>query len=251
MQWLMRRLRHNEALFSVAREFRDLNSYAQGLRRKTFSQHGEDALIQSLFAGQASGFYVDIGASHPFRISNTFQLYRRGWHGVTVEPIPALGRLHRRWRPRDTLLPIAIGPQAGALTFFEMLPSVLSTLDRETADRYCTEGKAEILKTYDISVKTPMQLFTDHVGEQTIDFLSMDIEGLDVRTLHAIDFKTVRPRLICVELNDETETQAVADFLKTFDYSTVTILGCNLFSASQESGLLGMKPGSDVTHTTP
>jgi FkbM family methyltransferase len=249
MQWLMRRLRHNEALFSVAREFRDLNSYAHGLRRKTFSQHGEDALIQSLFAGQASGLYVDIGASHPFRISNTFQLYRQGWHGVTVEPIPSLGRLHRRWRPRDTLLPIAIGPQAGALTFFEMLPSVLSTLDRATADRYCAEGKAEILKTYEIAVMTPMQLCTQHVGERTIDFLSMDIEGLDVRTLHAIDFKKVRPRLICIELNDDTETQTVADYLKTFNYAIVTILGCNLFSASQESGLLGLHPPTDIPQT--
>ncbi len=237
MNWLLRRIRRNETLFSLAREVRDLKSYVQGLRRGTFSQHGEDLLIEKLLGGTGEGFYVDIGASHPFRISNTYALYRRGWSGITVEPIPSLGRLHRRWRPRDTLLPIAIGPEEGTLTFFEMLPSVLSTLDPETARRYVDEGKAQILKTYSIEVRTPMQLFREHVGQRTIDFLSMDIEGLDSRAVHAIDFTRVRPRLLCIELNDAAETEALAGFLRGFDYFVVDTLGCNLFCASKESGI--------------
>lgn len=237
MNWLLRRLRQNEILFSAARELRDLQSYARGLRRGTFSQHGEDLLIERLFGQQRYGLYVDIGASHPFRISNTYQLYRHGWSGITVEPIPVLGRLHRRWRPRDTLLPIAIGPEAATLTFFEMMPSVLSTLDPETAKRYVDEGKAQVLKTYSINVLTPMQLFREHVGNRVIDFLSMDIEGLDARTVHAIDFSVVRPRLLCIELNDAAEAEALARHLQDREYSVVERLGCNLFCASKESGI--------------
>lgn len=237
MNWLLRKIRRNETLFSLAREVRDLNSFSQGLRRGTFSQHGEDLFIDKLLGGQRDGFYVDIGASHPFRISNTYKLYRRGWSGVTVEPIPTLGSLHRRWRARDTLLPIAIGPEAATLTFFEMLPSVLSTLDPETAKRYTAEGKAEILKTYNIEVLTPMQLFRDHVGARTIDFLSMDIEGLDTRTLHSIDFSRVRPRLLCIEIINAAETASLAGYLEGCGYSVVDMLGCNLFCASKESGI--------------
>lgn len=237
MNWLLKRIRQNETLFALAREGRDLRSYLQGTRRGTFSQHGEDLLIDKLLGGAKEGLYVDIGASHPFRISNTYGLYRRGWSGITVEPIPSLGRLHRRWRPRDTLLPIAIGPETGTLTFFEMLPSVLSTLDPETADRYVAEGKAQILKTYSIDVRTPMQLFSEHVRDRTIDFLSMDIEGLDSRTVHAIDFERVRPRLLCIELNDASEREALTVLLQGFDYFVVDTLGCNLFCASKESGI--------------
>ena len=237
MNWLLRQIRRNETLFSAARELRDLKSYAHGLRRGTFSQSGEDLLIEQLLGRQRNGFYVDIGASHPFRISNTYLLYRRGWSGISVEPIPSLGRLHLRWRPRDTLVPVAIGPEAGELKFFEMLPSVLSTLDPATAERYTAEGKAQILKTYSIRVITPMQFFREYVADRTIDFLSMDIEGLDLRTLRAIDLSVTRPRLLCIELNDMSEMEALARHVNTFGYFVVKVLGCNLFCASKESGV--------------
>jgi FkbM family methyltransferase len=242
---LLWQVRQNEILFRAVRELRDLKSYAQGLRRGTFSQHGEDLLVEQLLGRRRGGFYIDIGASHPFRISNTYLLYRRGWSGISVEPIPSLGRLHRRWRPRDTLVPAAIGPEAGKLTFFEMLPSVLSTLDPTTAERYTAEGKARILKTYSIRVITPMQFFREHVAERTIDFLSMDIEGLDLRTLHTIDLMVVRPRLLCVELNDASETEALVSHLNTFGYFVIKVLGCNLICASKESGVsLPAVPGT-------
>lgn len=60
--------------------------------------------IGDWFGGKTDGFYVDIGASHPFRINNTYLLYKSGWQGVTVEPIPLLGRVHKRWPSRDTLV---------------------------------------------------------------------------------------------------------------------------------------------------
>lgn len=239
--WLQRRIRQNEAIFSAAREARDLKSLAQGLKRGTFSQHGEDVFIRSLLAGQQQGFYVDIGASHPFRISNTYMLYRMGWSGVTVEPIPALARLHKRWRPRDTLVQAAIGPEAGELQFFEMFPSVLSTLDPVTAEKYVAEGKAEVLRKYPIKVVTPMQLFEEYAAGRTIDLLSIDIEGLDVRTIREIDFSRVRPRLLCIELNDAADTAALDAHLAAQDYQQIALMGCNLIAASRESGLSAPK----------
>src|SRR5579871_4904708 len=107
----------------------DFNSWMKGRRRASFAQHGEDVFVTEYFSKQPSGFYLDIGASHPFRLSNTYLLYRSGWKGVTVEPIPRLGNLHRKRRPRDTLMPIGAGLKPGTLEFFEMTPSVLSTLD--------------------------------------------------------------------------------------------------------------------------
>lgn len=241
MKWLQRRIRQNEAIFAAAREARDLISLAKGLKRGTFSQHGEDAFIHALLGGQQHGFYVDIGASHPFRISNTYMLYRMGWSGVTVEPIPALARLHKRWRPRDTLVQAAIGPETGELQFFEMFPSVLSTLDPATAERYVADGKAEILHRYPIKVVTPMELVQEFAGNRTIDLLSMDIEGLDVRTIREIDFSRVRPRLLCIESNAQSDAAALDEHLAARDYERICLMGCNLIAASRESGLSASK----------
>jgi hypothetical protein len=39
-----------------------------------YAQDGEDLILDRLLEGQQSGFYVDIGAHHPLRFSNTYLL---------------------------------------------------------------------------------------------------------------------------------------------------------------------------------
>ena len=46
-----------------------------------YSQEGEDMILSKIFGGQKSGFYVDVGAHHPLRFSNTYLFYLRGWGG--------------------------------------------------------------------------------------------------------------------------------------------------------------------------
>jgi hypothetical protein len=57
--------------------------------RLTYGQEGEDLILEKLFEGQKTGFFVDVGAHHPFRFSNTQLLYEWGWRGTTSSPLPA------------------------------------------------------------------------------------------------------------------------------------------------------------------
>jgi hypothetical protein len=68
---------------------------------RSFSQFGEDRFLLRYFRDQTSGFYVDVGASHPFSFSNTYLLYERGWRGLNLEPAPDDFALLQRHRPRD------------------------------------------------------------------------------------------------------------------------------------------------------
>lgn len=43
---------------------------SRGIR--TYSQEGEDRLTDRLLGGRKNGFYIDIGAHHPRRFSNTY-----------------------------------------------------------------------------------------------------------------------------------------------------------------------------------
>jgi FkbM family methyltransferase len=228
MKNVMRILRNNEILYSAFRRIRDVYSYRTGQRRGSFSQHGEDRFIFQRFMQKRSGFYVDVGASHPYRLSNTYLLYQHGWRGVTVEPIPLLGRLHRKWRPEDILVPKAIGLAAGRLEFKEMLPSVLSTLDAETAKTYIAEGRAQLLRSYNIDVITLDQLFRDYASQQRVDFLSLDMEGLDASIITSCNFDEVRPSVICIELNEESDRARMLTHFNTQKYNKVAELGCNL-----------------------
>jgi FkbM family methyltransferase len=227
-QALLRMVRQTEPLYSAARRIRDSYSYAKGQYRRSYSQHGEDSFVFNYFGSKKAGFYVDIGASHPFRLSNTYLLYQHGWRGVTVEPIPLLGHLHKRWRPQDNLVQKAVGPVPGNLMFQEMLPSVLSTLDVDTARTYVTEGKAQMLRSYSIDVITLEQLFANYVGSRAVDLLSIDMEGLDTETVMSFSFDNIRPVMICVEANNTDGRRKVLAYLNQRGYRLVTDLGCNL-----------------------
>jgi FkbM family methyltransferase len=217
--------------YNAVMSMHDVYSWLKSKKRGTYSQHSEDLFVSNFFAGKKKGSYLDIGASHPFKLSNTYLLYRLGWNGVTVEPIPRLGRLHRKWRPRDTLFPVAVGVERGELEFFEMTPSVLSTLDRAVAEQYIADGNAILFKKYNIEI-VPINEIVERVSAiAPIDFLSIDIEGLDAEVLSAIDYSRFRPALICVEANSDDAQRKTEDLFKHAGYKIINTIKCNLMAS--------------------
>lgn len=67
-------------------------------RKVSYSLFGEDIILRTFFEKQKKGFYVDIGAYHPFMISNTAYFYKRGWHGINIEASPNLIQPFKRSR---------------------------------------------------------------------------------------------------------------------------------------------------------
>ena len=45
----------------------------------SYSHEGEDIVLSNLFSGKKQGFYIDVGAHHPKRFSNTYLFYKKGW----------------------------------------------------------------------------------------------------------------------------------------------------------------------------
>ena len=48
------------------------NTYLDGYATKSYSQEGEDLILNRIFEYQQKGFYIDVGAHHPKRFSNTY-----------------------------------------------------------------------------------------------------------------------------------------------------------------------------------
>lgn len=74
-----------------------------------YSQEGEDMVLRKIFKNQKKGFYVDIGAHHPKRFSNTHLLYKKGWKGINIDVTPGSIKLFNQLRPRDTNLELGVG----------------------------------------------------------------------------------------------------------------------------------------------
>lgn len=64
----------------------------------------------------------------------------------------------------------------------------------------------------------------------SIDFLSIDVEGLDLIILKAIDFERFKPKLVCIEVNDEDTLNEALNYLIEQGYAQTSKIGCNLFA---------------------
>ncbi len=69
----------------------------------SYSQHGEDLFLLNIFRliGIETPSYLDLGAHHPWHISNTALMYHRGSRGVNVEANPILFEAFLTERPLD------------------------------------------------------------------------------------------------------------------------------------------------------
>lgn len=196
----------------------------RGIRSGTFSQHGEDRIIVEYFNGR-TGRYVDVGANYPVKLSNTYLLYRQGWTGLTVEPIPRLSRRHRRFRPRDAHVNAAVSTERGELTFYEIASSGLSTFDRESCDRALQQGNT-LKGEYKVPVWPLSELVDKHLGDGPIDLLSVDTEGYEMFVFNSIDWSRFRPQLIIFELNDGGSVE-VTSLVESKGYRVYRDIACN------------------------
>lgn len=168
--------------------------------KRSYSQCGEDLIVAFVLetVGIARPSYLDLGAHHPSYLNNTYLFYCQGSRGVNVEADPVLAVGLQRARPGDVTLNVGVGPQAGTLQFYVMSVPTLSTFSAEEANRYCKEFGYRIIRTIDVQVKSFMQLVQEHF-ESAPDFVTLDVEGLDLPILRSIDFSSCRPLVLCVE----------------------------------------------------
>lgn len=212
------------AIFGLLLSLRELKFYTRAKLKGTFAQHGEDKFLLDYFGGKR-GVYVDIGASHPFIISNTYLLWKHGWRGITVEPIPYLYQRHLRFRKGDVALNMAVSDKAGQLQFHQLIPSVLSTFDAERAQRHLADG-CILRSVAEIEVVTLARIYNDSLRGKEVDVLSIDVEGMDLSVLRGNDWSLMAPRLIVCEINEESTTE-IDSYLQQLRYRVIKEVGCN------------------------
>lgn len=169
-------------------------------QKLSYSQCGEDLIVDYVFRlrGIDRPSYLDIGANHPYYLSNTAYFYQKGGRGINVEANPYLSDQFKSARPEDITLNIGVGPTESELTFFIMEDNTLSTFSKDECDSMIKNGKA-LKETKVVRLTTIQNILDEHYNGKFPDFLSIDIEGLDLEILKTIDYSKSTPLIICVE----------------------------------------------------
>jgi FkbM family methyltransferase len=183
-----------------------------------YSQEGEDMVLASLFFRRVErGFFVDVGAHHPKRFSNTYRFYRQGWRGINIDPNPEAIALFKRQRPRDVSLTLGVASEPGTLTYYMFDEPAVNTLSERQARAVEAASEFRIVDSTAVDVRRLDSILEEHVPPNTpIDLLSVDVEGLDLEVLASNDWARFAPRCIVVEAYGENVESLLASPLHAF-----------------------------------
>lgn len=203
----------------------------------SYSQEGEDILLSkylTILHPDTPVHYVDIGAHHPIRFSNTYLFYQQGGNGINIDAMPGSMKSFQKIRHRDINLEIGIGEREEIRTYFSFSEPAVNTFDKELAEVRVNQGY-KLLKEYMVPIKRLSDILDEHWSkEKGIDFITIDTEGYEMQVLASNDWKKYRPHFIVVEaLNieflEDVEKLELVTFMKEKGYKLISRLFNTLF----------------------
>jgi len=174
---------------------------------KSYSQEGEDMILRRLFEKQKKGFYVDVGAHHPKRFSNTYYFYKKGWSGINIDAMPGSMGPFRKIRRRDINLEAGISIQKKELFYYIFNDPALNGFSKELSEKEYTSSKYYIIEKKKILLRPLSEILDEYLpNKKDIDFLSVDVEGMDYEVLQSNNWRKYKPKAVLVEmLNSDIE----------------------------------------------
>lgn len=187
----------------------------------------ESRLVWDFFEKQRDGVFVECGANHPVNFNQTFFLEQQGWSGLLIELNPELCALLRLYRPNSRTIEAAVGSPAQAGEVEVRLAQ---------AHGHASLRPDSGLRLSDRKVRVPLRTLDSVLAESglaRIDFLSIDVEGLELDVLLGFDLKKWKPRLIFIE--DEFENYSKHKHLVARGYKLVRRTSYNNWYVPRET----------------
>ncbi|QEF99481.1 hypothetical protein Mal15_35460 [Stieleria maiorica] len=204
------------------------------------SQHGEDAWLWEQFDFKPEGRYVEVGGHDGRTFSNSYFFECIGWDGIVIEANPALAESCRQTRPQATVVHAAVVSDPVVQEIEFMIPqgapgvSLLGFTreDPSHVQRIRNEG-GEIQKV-SVPAVTLDAVLTKHPIE-TIDFVSIDIEGAEMDCLQGFNIDRWQPRFVLIEDNSGGLNATVPQYMQSKGYGLLRRIGCNLVFERQHT----------------
>jgi hypothetical protein len=195
--------------------------------RETYAQCNEDLVVEALLQAKFAAVnrdmstlrYLEVGGNHPVQTSSTYLFYRAwGGQGFIVEANAELAQRLRSTRPRDVVIQTAVSDKFDeTVSFYVHELDELSTLSAANVRGVESTGLPGDLARIETVPNMHINAFFDRYISVNLDFMSIDIEGLDLPVLQALD-PMHRPTVLQVECYDATLLAKLKEALEPRGY---------------------------------
>jgi FkbM family methyltransferase len=130
-------------------------------------------------------------------------------------------------RPNSIVIQAALGPDQSQGEVEFTCADMLSFLQpNEKHLKRCEREKCDLRK-----VKVPFRSLNSLLEGQseTVDFFSLDVEGMEIEVLRGFDLERFKPKLMTIEHQGDARDAMVAKYLAQRGYEAVAKKGCNVF----------------------
>ena len=192
-----------------------------------YSQIGQDQYyIENVARHRRNGFFLDIGAYDGLEGSNTATLeFEYGWTGICVEANPYLFHSLTNNRPNSKIVSCAAWHTNGATELeiptvdIDRIPgaqlSRISNIERNE-NYFRDHFSSDVLRTT-VPCLTVDSLLGEH--PPVIDYMSLDVEGVEIEVLRGIDFSKIDIRFMTIEHGDRPGyLESFERYLSPFGY---------------------------------
>lgn len=192
-----------------------------------FSQYSQDRSLEAcIFKGYKNGIFMDVGAHDGVCLNNTLYFEKNhNWTGINVEPIKSVYDRLITNRPNSININCAVNNTDGVAEFVynkgytEMLSGLKSELDIRHVNRINNEIKHMGGSSETILVDTKrIETICDEHNINHINYLSIDVEGGEMKVLESINYNKVFIDVIGFENNYNDIAQSHIDFLISKGY---------------------------------
>ena len=161
--------------------------------RIIYSNWGADMIVLNIFKKKKDGVYIDVGCHHPFINNNTYILHKKGWRGINVDLDYNSIDMFNFFRPKDNNIKMALSDKKDkANLYFFHNRAAKNTISKKNSKgaklikRIQTNTLDNIIKESDLKINE-------------IDFLSIDVEGNELKVLKGLNFKKYKPKVVMIE----------------------------------------------------
>lgn len=167
------------------------------------SQFGQDAHVFYNFmlsrGPHYQGFYVDVAAAYPKHLSNTYFFDKcLGWKGLCIEGHPGRAEVLRQNRS-CIVEQVAITTEDNSIVQFNTPDDVTEITASNGIVGHSKSNRGIIIDVPGMTLQTALRKH----GVSHVDYLSLDIEGMELPAVKTIDWSSVTIDVMSVEVNDE------------------------------------------------